>query len=80
MNVGDTVLDLQAGQNAGVPYNIGVLSEAHAREQLEREPDTLQYKRKLVPEFLGCSGTVWSMINRHIQFPVTLISIRSPRN
>jgi phosphonatase-like hydrolase len=39
-NVGDTVLDLQAGQNAGVLYNIGVLSGAHARAQLEREPHT----------------------------------------
>ena len=39
-NVGDTVLDLQAGQNAGVRYNIGVLSGAHVREQLEREPHT----------------------------------------
>jgi len=38
--VGDTILDLQAGQNAGVRYNIGVLSGAHAREQLEREPHT----------------------------------------
>ena len=39
-NVGDTVLDLQAGQNAGVRSNIGVLSGAHSREQLEREPHT----------------------------------------
>jgi phosphonatase-like hydrolase len=39
-NVGDTVLDLQAGQNAGVRYNIGVLSGAHSKEQLEREPHT----------------------------------------
>jgi len=39
-NVGDTVLDLQAGQNAGVRYNIGVLSGAHTKEQLEREPHT----------------------------------------
>jgi phosphonatase-like hydrolase len=39
-NVGDTVLDLQAGQNAGVRYNIGVLSGAHKREQLERELHT----------------------------------------
>jgi len=38
--VGDTVLDLQAGQNAGVRYNIGVLSGAHTKEQLEREPHT----------------------------------------
>ena len=39
-NVGDTVLDLQAGQNAGVRFNLGVLSGAHTREQLEREPHT----------------------------------------
>ncbi len=39
-NVGDTVLDLQAGHNAGVRYNIGVLSGAHKREQLEQEPHT----------------------------------------
>ena len=38
--VGDTVLDLQAGQNGGVRYNIGVLSGAHTKEQLEREPHT----------------------------------------
>jgi len=39
-SVGDTVLDLQAGRNAGVRYNIGVLSGAHRREQLAREPHT----------------------------------------
>ena len=39
-NVGDTVLDLQAGQNAGARYNIGVLSGAHTKKQLEREPHT----------------------------------------
>src|SRR5204862_7846031 len=39
-NVGDTVLDLQAGQNAGVRYNVGVLSGAHTKEQLERERHT----------------------------------------
>jgi phosphonatase-like hydrolase len=38
--VGDTVLDLQAGHHAGVRWNIGVLSGAHRREQLEREPHT----------------------------------------
>ena len=37
-NVGDTVLDLQAGYNAGVRFNIGVLTGAHAKDQLEREP------------------------------------------
>jgi phosphonatase-like hydrolase len=39
-NVGDTVLDLRAGNNARVGYNIAVLSGAHTREQLEREPHT----------------------------------------
>lgn len=34
-NVGDTTLDLMAGGNAGVRWNIGVLSGAHTREQLE---------------------------------------------
>ncbi len=38
--VGDTALDLQAGWNAGVRWNIGVLSGAHDREQLERVPHT----------------------------------------
>lgn len=40
MCVGDTVLDLQAGHNAGVRYVVGVLSGAHRKEQLEREPHT----------------------------------------
>jgi phosphonatase-like hydrolase len=39
-SVGDTVLDLQAGWNASVCWNIGVLSGAHSREQLERAPHT----------------------------------------
>jgi phosphonatase-like hydrolase len=39
-NVGDTVLDLQAGWNASVRWNIGVFSGAHTREQLERAPHT----------------------------------------
>lgn len=39
-NVGDTVLDLRAGNNARVGYNIAVLSGAHTREQLEMEPHT----------------------------------------
>lgn len=38
--IGDTVLDLQAGHHAGVRWNIGVLSGAHRREQLAREPHT----------------------------------------
>ncbi|HWS87765.1 MAG TPA: phosphonatase-like hydrolase [Pyrinomonadaceae bacterium] len=40
MNVGDTVLDLRAGQNAGVRWNVGVLTGAHARSTLEQEPHT----------------------------------------
>ena len=39
-NVGDTVLDLQAGDRAGVRFNIGVLSGAHARELMETAPHT----------------------------------------
>ena len=39
--VGDTALDLRAGDNAGVGLNIGVLSGAHRREQLERAPHDL---------------------------------------
>lgn len=40
-NVGDTTLDLQAGDNAGVRWNIGVLSGAHDRAMLETTPHTL---------------------------------------
>ena len=40
LNVGDTVADLQAAHNAGVAVSVGVLSGAHKREQLEREPHT----------------------------------------
>jgi phosphonatase-like hydrolase len=38
--VGDTVLDLLAGHNAGVRWNVGVLSGAHSREQLAQQPHT----------------------------------------
>jgi phosphonatase-like hydrolase len=37
---GDTTLDLEAGHNAGVRWNIGVLSGAHSRQQLEHAPHT----------------------------------------
>ncbi len=40
MNIGDTILDLQAGQLAGVRWNIGVLSGAHSQEQLIQWPHT----------------------------------------
>jgi phosphonatase-like hydrolase len=39
-NVGDTLLDLQAAYNAGVRWNIGVLTGAHDRAILERAPHT----------------------------------------
>ena len=39
-NVGDTALDLQAGHNAGVRFNIGVFSGAHDRDVLAAEPHT----------------------------------------
>ena len=39
-NVGDTTLDLHAGHAAGVRWNIGVLSGAHSRDQMERAPHT----------------------------------------
>ena len=38
--VGDTTLDLQAGYNAGVRWNIGVLTGAHDRLTLEAAPHT----------------------------------------
>jgi phosphonatase-like hydrolase len=39
-NVGDTILDLQAGYHAGVRWNVGVLTGAHDRQTLERAPHT----------------------------------------
>ena len=39
-SVGDTVSDLQAGANAGTGFNIGVLTGAHSRDQLQRAPHT----------------------------------------
>lgn len=38
--VGDTTLDLQAGYNSAARWNIGVLSGAHALEQLKKQPHT----------------------------------------
>jgi len=38
LNVGDTVSDLQAAANAGVRASVAVLSGAHDRRKLEREP------------------------------------------
>jgi phosphonatase-like hydrolase len=38
INIGDTPLDLQSGSNAGVAGVVGVLTGAHGRQSLEREP------------------------------------------
>jgi phosphonatase-like hydrolase len=40
MTVGDTVKDLEAGNNAGVGINVGVLSGAHGRQQLQQVEHT----------------------------------------
>jgi phosphoglycolate phosphatase-like HAD superfamily hydrolase len=40
MAVGDTPLDLQAANNAGLHGMVGVLSGAGTAEQLRREPHT----------------------------------------
>jgi phosphonatase-like hydrolase len=40
VNVGDTTLDLHAGHNAGVRWNIGVLSGAHKLPELKDAPHT----------------------------------------
>ena len=39
-SVGDTILDLRAGYNAGVRWNVGVLTGAHDRRSLESVPHT----------------------------------------
>jgi phosphonatase-like hydrolase len=54
-NVGDTILDLQAGYNAGVRWNIGVYSGAHDRSVLERVPHT--HLLPSVAELLGVWAT-----------------------
>ncbi|MGH7497546.1 MAG: HAD hydrolase-like protein, partial [Gemmatimonadales bacterium] len=38
--VGDTVLDLEAGWNAGVAYRVAVLTGAHNRATLSAGPQT----------------------------------------
>jgi phosphonatase-like hydrolase len=53
MNVGDTVLDLQAGRQAGVRWNVGVLSGAHMRDQLQQETPT-----HLIPSIAELSTVV----------------------
>jgi len=50
-NVGDTTSDLESAARAGVRWNVGVLSGAHAREALERAPHT--HIIQSVQEFLA---------------------------
>jgi phosphoglycolate phosphatase-like HAD superfamily hydrolase len=38
LNIGDTVLDIQSGRNAGCGVNVAVWSGAHGREKLARAP------------------------------------------
>jgi phosphonatase-like hydrolase len=54
-NVGDTVVDLQAAHNAKVKWNIGVLSGAHSRAQLEQAPHT-----HIFPSVAGLMS-LWNM-------------------
>ena len=57
VNVGDTALDLESGWNAGVGYNIGVLSGAHGRDQLQQAPHThLLASVADLPELLVSTG------------------------
>jgi phosphonatase-like hydrolase len=37
LNIGDTVLDIQSGRNAGCGVNVAVCSGAHSRDKLARE-------------------------------------------
>ncbi len=60
MNVGDTALDLHAGYNAGVRWNIGVLSGAHSQAQLESAPHTCLFPSiAVLPQF-------WSKVKSDI--------------
>jgi phosphonatase-like hydrolase len=53
-NAGDTVLDLQAGHNAGVALNIGVLSGAHGRDQMQPHPHShLLESVAAIPELIA---------------------------
>jgi phosphonatase-like hydrolase len=55
--VGDTALDLQAGYNAGVQLNVGVLSGAHDRARLAAAPHThLAASVAELPSLLGSEG------------------------
>lgn len=58
--VGDTALDLQAGYNAGVRWNIGVLSGAHDAGRLAQAPHThLTPSVAELPAFRGPGGGPW---------------------
>ena len=55
--IGDSVIDIQEGMNAGASLNIGITTGAHTREQLESAKpsyiiDNLIEVLPLIPEFL----------------------------
>ncbi len=57
VNVGDTALDLAAGANAGVRWNIGVWTGAHDRATLASAPHThLCASVADVPALIGLGG------------------------
>lgn len=53
--VGDTALDLEAGDNAGVGWNVAVCGGAHERERLERAPHTH------IVDSLRALGAIWEV-------------------
>ena len=63
-NRGDTVMDLQAGWNAAVRWNIGVLSGAHTKEQLEKAPHT-----HLIPS-VATLPVLWKTASFHPEFSI----------
>ena len=56
--IGDTTSDLLAGHHAGVAWNIGVLSGAHSRAQLQTAPHThlVASVADLAPGFFSSPG------------------------
>ena len=62
VNIGDTVVDLESGYNAGVPFNVGVLSGAHDRATLEQAPHThILLSIAELPTFLGITTSEFQL-------------------
>jgi phosphonatase-like hydrolase len=60
MTIGDTVKDLEAGNNAGVGVNIGVLSGAHDRKRLQQVAHT-----QLLPSIADIPSWWIEQLNRN---------------